>query len=424
MSTSYPSDRLPVLAVVLDSPLREFSLLAYMEAAAGVCRPVWVTLRDDPETVKYTRVLRRSGAVIDAYGKSPADVADRLREQAPDGILTFTESDIPWTAELAEILGVPYHSRATASRLSDKWEQRAALRAQGLATPGFWDLGALAADDDALRAVVESATFPLIVKPRVGRASRDMERIDDAHRLEELAARSWPEPMVVEEFIPDPSHPQTGEGNAFYVSVEVVMSQGTASVLGVSGRHPLEDGFREAGLFFPAEVPDDLRRTLAETAVAATRAVGVENGVLHIEVKTTDAGPVVIELNPRPGGSALPDLLHHAFGIAIFEVAMRVAVGEHVVYDDLPEPSDVGYSVYVMPPLGLRHITAVEGLDTLGRIEGVEAVIPKRVAGDDVDPHAGMMEYVVRVSGTAPDHNARRRVRQRILAQVTVHGDA
>ena len=42
-----PSDsgrELPVLAIVLDSPLREFFPLTYVEAAAGACRPVWITV--------------------------------------------------------------------------------------------------------------------------------------------------------------------------------------------------------------------------------------------------------------------------------------------------------------------------------------------------------------------------------------------
>mgnify|MGYP001113382402 FL=1 len=126
---------------------------------------------------------------------------------------------------------------------------------------------------------------------------------------------------------------------------------------------------------------------------------------------------------PRRGGSALPDLLRHALGIDIFREAMRVALGDPLVYRDLPSPEDVGFSVYVLPPDGMRRITAVEGLDVLGAMDGVESVIPKRGAGDDIDPHEGMMEYVVRVSGTAPDHESRRRLRERILSQVVVTGE-
>lgn len=420
-----PSDsgrELPVLAIVLDSPVREFFPLTYVEAAAGACRPLWVTLRDDPETLRYARILRRSGDVLDVSGLSAGAAAEAIAGRSPSGIVAFNEANVPWTAEVAEILGLPYHSRRTASQLADKLEQRAALRAHGLLTPRFWDLAALQ-DADLLRAAEAEASFPLVLKPRVGRSSRDMASVRTAEQLREAVAQTWPDPMMVEEYIPDPSRPVTGPGNAFYVSVEVLVSRGVVSALGATGRHPLVEPFREAGLFFPAEVSEELYEELVRTATEAVRALGIEFGALHVELKMTDAGPVVIEINPRPGGSALPDLLRHALGIDIFREAMRVALGDPLVYRDLPSPEDVGFSVYVLPPDGMRRITAVEGLDALGAMDGVESVIPKRGAGDDIDPHEGMMEYVVRVSGTAPDHESRRRLRERILSQVVVTGE-
>lgn len=420
----HATDRLPVLAVILDSPSREFFPLTYVEAASGACRPLWVLLRDDAETALYARILRRSGEVVDVSGMPVPQAAAAIAAHAPDGIVAFNEANVPWTAEVAEQLGLPYHSRRTAAQLADKWEQREALRTHGLATPGFWDVQALKEDGGLLDTVAVDAAYPLILKPRVGRSSRDMVRIPDAASLRALVAAPLHEPMVVEEFIPDPTRSQTGADNAFYVSVEVLVSHGTVSALGVTGRHPLVEPFREAGLFFPAEVSDELHRSLTDTATAAVQALNIEFGVLHVEVKVTDAGPVVIEMNPRPGGSALPDMLQHAFGFNIFLVAMRIALGEHVVYRDLPRPADVGYSVYVLPAAGIHHITDVRGIETLSAIDGVDSVIPKRGAGDDIDPHEGMMEYIVRVSGTAPDHDSRRRARERILAQVVVAGDS
>ncbi|WP_460571098.1 ATP-grasp domain-containing protein [Humibacter soli] len=422
MVPSESSSQLPVLAIVLDSPEREFFPLTYVEAAAGVCRPLWVTLRDDAETLRYARILRRSGVVVDVSGLAPEAAAAVVAEHDPMGIVAFNEANVPWTAEVAGILRLPYHSRRTAAQLADKFEQRTALRDHGMPTPRFWDVDTLKGDAERLVDVEASAVFPLVLKPRVGRSSRDMARVDTPERLREVLSHTWHDSMMIEEFIPAPSQAVTGPDNAAYVSVEVLVSHGVVSTLGATGRHPLVEPFREAGLFFPAEVSAQLYSELVAAAVSSVRALGIAFGALHVELKVTDAGPVVIEINPRPGGSALPDLLQHALGINIFQAAMRIAVGELLVFEDLPSPTDVGYSVYVLPPAELRHITSVEGLETLGTIDGVESVVPKRGAGDDIDPHEGMMEYVVRVSGTAPDHDARRRVRERILSQVVVTG--
>jgi biotin carboxylase len=423
MNPPASDERLPVLAIVLDSPAREFFPLTYVEAAAGVCRPLWVTLRDDEETLRYVRILRRSGAVVDLSALTVEDAAEAIRAHEPAGIVAFNEANVPWTAEVAAILGLAYHSRRTAAQLADKFEQRSALREYGLPTPRFWDLDAVTSAPDILREIETEASFPMVLKPRVGRSSRDMARIDTVEQLRDAVAANWGDPMMIEEFIPDPTRVETGADNAAYVSVEVLVSDGTVSALGATGRHPLVEPFREAGLFFPAEISSSLYDELVTMATGAVRALDIRDGALHVELKVTDAGPVVIEINPRPGGSALPDLLRHALGIDIFQAAMRIAVGETVAYANLPQPTDVGFSVYVLPPDGIRHILSVDGILALSDIEGVQSVVPKRGAGDDIDPHEGMMEYIVRVSGTVPNHDARREVRQRILANVVVVGE-
>lgn len=420
MTLTQPDAALPVLAVVLDTPGLEFFPLTYVEAAAGVCRPLWVTLREDAETQRYLRILRRSGETVSVAGLTLDDAADAIRPYRPAGVIAFNEANVPWTASLAARLGLPYHSPRTAAQLADKFEQRSALRAHGLLTPGFWDIAELRADPELLDRVVASATFPLVLKPRVARASSDMARIADAARLREAVATTWPSPMLVEEFIPDPSRPLTGHDNADYVSVEALVSHGEVSILGASGRHPLVEPFREAGLFFPAEVAPELDEALAGTATAALHALDIDSGAFHVEIKTTDVGPVVIEINPRPGGSGLPTMLRRAFGIDIFREAMRVAIGEQIGWSRLARPSEIGFTVYVLPPDGLTHVTAVEGLEALPSIEGVESVVAKRGPGDDIDPHGGMLEYIVQVSGTVADHDTRRRTRQRILSAVIV----
>jgi biotin carboxylase len=423
MTPTSSDERLPVLAIVLDTPAREFFPLTYVEAAAGVCRPLWVTLRDDAETARYVRILRRSGDVVDVSALTIEEAAAAIRTHELAGIVAFNEANVPWTSDISSILGLAYHSRRTAAQLADKFEQRSALRDHGLPTPQFWDLDAVTSAPDTLRDIETTASFPMVLKPRVGRSSRDMARVDTVEQLRDAVATTWGDRMMIEEFIPDPTRVETGTDNASYVSVEVLVSDGTVSALGATGRHPLVEPFREAGLFFPAEISGTLYDELVEMATAAVRALDIRNGALHVELKVTDAGPVVIEINPRPGGSALPDLLRHALGIDVFQAAMRIAVGEPVVYSNLPQPADVGFSVYVLPPDGVRHIISVDGILDLSDIDGVESVVPKRGAGDDIDPHEGMMEYIVRVSGTVPDHDARREVRQRILANVVVVGE-
>jgi hypothetical protein len=159
-----------------------------------------------------------------------------------------------------------------------------------------------------------------------------------------------------------------------------------------------------------------------QAAVKATRAMGVDTGVLHVEVKSTDAGPVVIEVNGCMGGGAIRGLILRALAIDEIQVTMRLALGEHVVYEAVPRATDVGFRFDIQPDAGLRHITAVEGLDTVQDIPGVERVFRGVEAGDDVSWRTGRQGFIAAILGAAPDHAAANAIRDEFLARVVVSG--
>ena len=68
---------------------------------------------------------------------------------------------------------------------------------------------------------------------------------------------------------------------------------------------------------------------MLEVATAALHALGVRTGGFHTEIKLTPDGPRVIEVNGRIGGG-VPEMLFEASGVSIFNLSMRVALGEPV----------------------------------------------------------------------------------------------
>jgi biotin carboxylase len=412
---------LPRLALVYGGSGDDHSPLRFAEAADGVCSLVWVippgSDREDRATLRF---LARLGVVVDAADRSSADAAAAIGEAAPDGIVCLVDRHLGWTAEIAELRGLRFHRPATARRLTDKLAQRAALRDRGLPTPEFWDPDELA-DDRALREVAGRG-LPLVLKPRHGTSSRDTERIDDEGRLSAAVATARGRGMLLEGYIPDPVAPPTGPGSAPYVSVELLVRRGVVGVLGITGRTPLAPPFRETGFLFPADVPPEAAAELADVATAAALALGVEDGALHVEIKFTDDGPVVIEVNGRPGGHAVHPLLRRALGIDTVRLAMRVAVGEHVAVGPVRVPDEVVFRFDVQPDAALRTITAVEGLDGVRRIPGVEQVVQGVGAGDEVSWRNGTLGYAAAVLGAARDHAAVSRIRDEVLRRIVVSG--
>ena len=229
--------------------------------------------------------------------------------------------------------------------------------------------------------------------------------------------------MLVESFIPNPSVPAMPAWNAHFVSVEVLACHGRIDALGVTGRFPLAERFQETGQIFPAAVSTATRDALVDTAIRAVRAMGAELGLLHVEVKWTDAGPVVIEVNGRLGGGHIPEFLQAALHADFVQVAMRLALGEDVAFAGaLDAPEDVGFMLWMHAGPGIRRLTAVEGVAEIEAIPQVRTVVQRIRGGDVVDWGLGSLGNVLDVRGFAPDYETVRQVREKALATLVISG--
>ncbi|WP_248146068.1 ATP-grasp domain-containing protein [Microbacterium aoyamense] len=426
MSADGVDESLPVFAIVYHSVEDDPPLHSIAAAAKGVCRLLWVLPIDRRDSRSALRLLRAAGditgEILDVSGLSALDAADVLRGYAPRAITCLADTTIVWTAQIAELLGLKFHSIDVAERLTDKLKQRMALSASDLRTPPFWDADDLA-NADAISAVARSTTYPLVIKPRSGSSSKDTEPIGSEEQLRAAISNREPGRMLVEGYIPDPTRPCLGAMSAPYVSVELLASAGTISVLEVTGKPPLAPPFRETGNFVPADITEEQRAEFVDVAIKATRAIGVTDGVLHVEIKCTDDGPVVIEINGRPGGGRIRDFIQRAHGIDTIALMMRVALGEHIAYTDLPLPSDVLLFLVVPPDISLTHVSAVDGLEEVRQIIGVEHVEPGPIgAGDEFSWRDGTMSHVAQITAVTSDHAEMWRLREEVLNTIRIEG--
>jgi hypothetical protein len=77
-------------------------------------------------------ILAAFGEVVEMDLDAVEETAERLRKYGPDGIITYSEQLQRVTAHLAGLLELRYHTRQMAELLTDKWQQRAALREAGV----------------------------------------------------------------------------------------------------------------------------------------------------------------------------------------------------------------------------------------------------------------------------------------------------
>jgi biotin carboxylase len=396
------SSELPRLAIVY--PPVDLPFLAIVEAGRGEWETIWVLTGDDREVYKDVRALHRFGTVVDVTGLSPSDAAREIARSRPDGITAFRTEEFAVTSTLAHELSLPFHDEATVACLTDKRAQREAMAAAGLPVPGFWSLPALSSlpdlDRQLLDQLVADVRLPVVVKPGNGGSSRNVIRATTAGELRRTVAMLLPdEPsgLVFEEILQD-SWSRAAKPYADYLSVESVIVNNVIHHVTVTGRFPLAEPYREVGCFTPANIDADQILVVQDCAARAIRAVGIQTGCTHTEIKLTPDGPRVIEVNGGLGGE-VPDLIRLSTDRSIFTLIGRAALGLHPTSDTLPSKR-ISYLWNVLPPIDAVSLLAVRGYDEAGRVAGVDSIHLRKQPGDRVSWREGNIGYVACITGT------------------------
>jgi biotin carboxylase len=381
---------LPRLAVLhSDSSVPVFELV---KAAQDLCRIVWVVgwSSDEPPL----RVLSRFGDVVDLSGMDTDQALDHVVDVRPDGVVVFNDPPIRFAAEIAKRLGLPFHTPSTAQLLTDKIQQRAALDRAGVASPVFIAVPS----PNPLGAV----PLPAVLKPRVSAGGRDTFLIETADQFARALSKCPPnEELILEQWLPDRLH--QSELAADVVSVESVVRDGVVDHIMVTGRFRYSPPFRDTGGFAPSDLDAGDRGAVEELATAAAAALGVRDGILHTEIKTTPDGPRVVEVNGRLGGP-VSGLVTRLGGPSLTEWAMRLALGLDVGPLPAFNTGAVSFARFIVSPPTATRVTTIDGLREVRELEGVDEVRVNLNPGETIDLQRGYLSHVLQVNGTAPSH--------------------
>jgi biotin carboxylase len=151
--------------------------------------------------------------------------------------------------------------------------------------------------------------------------------------------------------------------------------------------------------------------------VAATRAVDFDLGIAHVELKYTADGPQLVEINPRPAGGQITELMERGLGFSAMELVVRQYLGESV------DVADTG------PVRGaaIRYLTArpgvvdgVSGLDIARALPGVEDAAVYVEPGARVGPLRVNEDRIGHVLATADDPYVAGRIAEAAAQQIVV----
>jgi hypothetical protein len=253
-----------------------------------------------------------------------ATVREVASRQRVVGLMCWDEPLVQPAAEIAAELGVPGLSVPGVRGCRDKHRTRSLLSAAGLHQPGF----EMTATVEQARTAAERIGYPVVVKPRALGASMgvvfvaDADELDAAFRVASEASLIGDLPFrggaIVERYASGPE-----------ISIDAAVYEGEYLPMFLArkqtGLHPY---FEEVGHVVDAADPLLGDEVLIDTVARAHRVLGVENGITHAEVRLTEGGPLIIEVNGRLGGDLIPFLGKTATGIDPGEVLFDVATGQ------------------------------------------------------------------------------------------------
>ncbi len=389
------------------------------EAAAGICDLIWLIDTSVPGMSEMTDLLNRFGSVVDLEGMSVEQAVKTLADWEPDGMTTYLDAGMVDLACVAEDLGLPFHSPATAAALTDKAYQRRALANAGLAMPPCHIVRPYQSPRD-LSAIEAEVGWPAVLKPRSAQGSRYTFLARDRAELENLLVALGPgrPNMVVEGYLPDDAGRQC-DPYAGYVSVESLVADGAISHLALTGRFPPAENFRETGFFIPAALDAESRSAVLDLATQAIDALRVRTGCLHTEIKFTPDGPRIIEVNGRVGGG-VPEMLERAAGVSLLDLTLRVALGEPVFIEGPVATDRIGYRFFLQPPTVSATVTAVEGINDFSDRAEVDTVSLHQAPGAALDWRDGSGNHIVAVVGSTDDEEQLQAAYRLLHQEVTV----
>lgn len=254
-------------------------------------------------------------------GAAAREVAARRRVV---GVMCWDEPLVLDAGLLAAEFGVPGLSARGVRGCRDKELTRAELTAAGLHQPGF----ELTTTVEQARAAAARIGYPVVLKPRAMGASIGVvfaagpDELERAFGIALSASQVDPGPyresVIVEEFAPGPE-----------ISIDGAVHKGEYLPLFVARKHSSDHPyFEEVGHIVDGADPLLADRELVQTLARAHQALGIEDGITHSEVRLTDRGPLIIEVNGRLGGDLIPFLGRIATGIEPGEVLFDVATGQ------------------------------------------------------------------------------------------------
>jgi formate-dependent phosphoribosylglycinamide formyltransferase (GAR transformylase) len=279
----------------------------------------------------------------------------------------------PMMVQLAQAraqLGVEGTRPEVADLFRDKSRMKAALRAAGLPVAK----SKLVTSEGDARAFAEEAGFPMVLKPPAGMAAKATFRVSSLESLLRAVngmGVSASNPVLAEEFLRGKEH-----------SFETLTIGGKPRMHSISRYLPsclevLENPWIQWVCFFPRDVSGPAFDGVRKVGYAAVEALGLDNGLTHMEWFERDDGSVAIgEIAQRPPGANITRMIGLAHDVDAYRAWARAVVDGEV---DAPWTRKHAVGCAFLRGMGHGRVVGVSGVKETNERVGryvVESKLP------------------------------------------------
>lgn len=219
-----------------------------------------------------------------------------------------------------------------------------------------------------------------IVKPSDNAGSRGVVLLDGRGKTEEELHRIYAYSkgnsrngiVMTEEFM-----------SGAEVSVEAMTVNGKTTIIAITDKYITPPPyFVEIAHSEPSRLDQGTQERIREVALQAVRAIRLQNGPSHTEIKVTEQGPKVVEIAARLGGDFITSrLVPLSTGVDLVDASVRLAAGGE---PDLSIKWQRAAAIHFIQS-GKGKLKRLEAGEEILCMDGVEEVVLYKKAGDSTD---------------------------------------
>jgi biotin carboxylase len=223
--------------------------------------------------------------------------------------------------------------------------------------------------------------FPLIIKSPQSNGSKDVILVGNIWEckrgVKQLLRKNSEFPILVEEYLEGPQY-----------LIEVMVFHSTITIVAIVEQEVTKgERFIITGYSICPKLLLEQLSGLKETIHSIIEDFQFRNGTCHLELKLTNKGWKLIEINPRMAGGAMNRMIEEAFGINLAEQTIKLYAGKE---PELIKRRERAIHTHYLIVGSIGRLLKVSGCDSAEEQAGVIEVYTKAATGQIVTPPRSM----------------------------------